>query len=61
MNKWEGPVFIEQMQLESSKSVSVLEVGVGTGRLAIRMTPLRGEFAVLIFHSKPCKGKPGRM
>lgn len=42
MNKWDGPSFIEQMQLNSSKSV--LEVGVGTGRLAVRVAPLCGGF-----------------
>lgn len=42
MNKWDGPSFIEKMQLNSSKSV--LEIGVGTGRLAIRVAPLCGEF-----------------
>ncbi|MCH5198347.1 MAG: class I SAM-dependent methyltransferase [Oscillospiraceae bacterium] len=42
MNKWDGPAFIEQMQLNRSKSV--LEIGVGTGRLAIRVAPLCGEF-----------------
>lgn len=42
MNKWDGPAFIEQMQLDSSKSV--FEIGVGTGRLAVRVAPLCGEF-----------------
>lgn len=42
MNNWDGPVFIEQMQLNSSKSV--LEIGVGTGRLAVRVAPLCGQF-----------------
>ena len=35
MNKWDGNVFIEAMQLTANKSV--LEVGVGTGRLALRV------------------------
>ena len=42
MDKWDGPTFIEQMQLDSSKSV--LEIGVGTGRLAVRVAPLCGAF-----------------
>lgn len=42
MKKWDGPAFIEQMQMDSSKSV--LEIGVGTGRLAVRVVPLCGEF-----------------
>lgn len=38
MNRWDGPEFIEQMQLDAGKSV--LEIGVGTGRLAVRVAPL---------------------
>ena len=38
MNQWDGPEFIEQMQLDAEKSV--LEIGVGTGRLAVRVAPL---------------------
>lgn len=37
MNKWDGDRFIEDLQLSEDKSV--LEVGVGTGRLAIRVAP----------------------
>ncbi len=37
MDKWDGQKFIESMQLDKSKSV--LEIGVGTGRLAIRVAP----------------------
>ena len=50
MNKWDGPEFIEQMQLDDSKSV--LEIGVGTGRLAVRVAPLCGEFYGLDISSK---------
>lgn len=35
MNKWDGEAFIEAMQLTPEKSV--LEIGVGTGRLALRV------------------------
>ena len=42
MNKWDGQVFIDKMQLDENKTV--LEIGVGTGRLAIRVAPLCGEF-----------------
>lgn len=37
MDKWDGEKFIESMQLDKSKSV--LEIGIGTGRLAIKVAP----------------------
>ena len=37
MNKWDGTAFIEKMRLDKSKTV--LEIGVGTGRLAIEVAP----------------------
>lgn len=42
MNKWDGPRFIDSMELDSTKSV--FEIGVGTGRLAVRVAPLCGSF-----------------
>ncbi len=42
MDKWDGQSFIDEMLLTSNKSV--LEIGVGTGRLAIRVASLCGEF-----------------
>lgn len=38
MEKWDGPRFFDSMQLDKSKSV--LEIGVGTGRLAVKVAPL---------------------
>lgn len=35
MDKWDGPQFIEDMQLSGCETV--LEIGVGTGRLAIKV------------------------
>ena len=35
MDKWDGEKFIESMQLDKSKSA--LEIGIGTGRLAIKV------------------------
>lgn len=35
MDKWDGPQFIEDMQLSGNETV--LEIGVGTGRLAIKV------------------------
>ena len=37
MDKWDGQLFIDKMNLNSTKNV--LEIGVGTGRLAIRVAP----------------------
>ena len=42
MDKWDGQKFIESMQLDENKSV--LEIGVGTGRLAQRVAPLCRRF-----------------
>ncbi len=37
MDKWDGQEFINEMQL--SRDMDVLEVGVGTGRLAVKVAP----------------------
>lgn len=42
MDKWDGQDFIDKMQLDKSKSV--LEIGVGTGRIAVRVAPFCKEF-----------------
>lgn len=42
MDKWDGEAFIEAMQLNPNKSV--LEIGVGTGRLAMRVCGKCGSF-----------------
>lgn len=42
MNKWDGEVFIGRLKLDKSKSV--LEIGVGTGRIAVKVAPLCGKF-----------------
>lgn len=42
MDKWDGQAFIDKMNLDKDKSV--LEIGVGTGRLAVRVAPLCGQF-----------------
>ena len=42
MNKWDGQVFIDAMKLDKHKTV--LEIGVGTGRLAVKTIPLCKEF-----------------
>lgn len=38
MDQWDGRRFIESMKLNKNKSV--LEIGVGTGRLAMKVAPL---------------------
>ena len=42
MDKWDGQGFIDSMELDNKKSV--LEIGVGTGRLAVRVAPLCSQF-----------------
>jgi ubiquinone/menaquinone biosynthesis C-methylase UbiE len=42
MDRWDGESFIDLMELDGTKSV--LEIGVGTGRLAVRTAPKCGEF-----------------
>ncbi len=42
MDKWDGQRFIDSMQLDKSRSV--LEIGVGTGRLALKVAPLCRSF-----------------
>lgn len=42
MDKWDGQEFIESLELNKTKFV--LEIGVGTGRLAIRIAPLCSHF-----------------
>ena len=42
MNKWDGSPFIEELRLSPDKSV--LEIGVGTGRLALRVCGECGGF-----------------
>ena len=42
MDKWDGQSFINRMELNIDKAV--LEIGIGTGRLAVRVAPLCKEF-----------------
>ena len=42
MDKWDGQVFIDKMHLDKSKNV--FEIGVGTGRLAVKVAPLCRKF-----------------
>lgn len=50
MDKWDGQDFINKMNL--CKKSTVLEIGVGTGRLAVRVVPLCGEFYGIDVSSK---------
>lgn len=42
MDKWDGPSFIDALRLDKSKAV--LEIGLGTGRIAIKVIPLCKKF-----------------
>lgn len=50
MDKWDGTKFIDKMSINKEKTV--LEIGVGTGRLAIRVAPLCGYFCGVDISSK---------
>ncbi len=50
MNKWDGQIFIDKLNI--SDSMSVLEIGVGTGRLAVKAAPLCKRFVGLDFSPK---------
>ena len=43
MDKWDGQTFIDKMKLDNHKSV--LEIGIGTGRIAVRVVPFCAEFS----------------
>lgn len=53
MDKWDGQDFIDSMELDKNKSV--LEIGVGTGRLAVWVAPLCGEFCGIDISPKTIK------
>ena len=42
MDKWDGQTFIDSMRIDETKTV--LEIGVGTGRLAVKTVPLCKKF-----------------
>lgn len=50
MDKWDGKPFLEALRLE--KTESVLEIGVGTGRLAVKVAPLCRHFTGIDISSK---------
>ena len=54
MDKWDGQAFIDKMQL--SKDKNILEIGVGTGRLAVRTAPLCKDFYGIDVSPKTVKG-----
>lgn len=53
MDKWDGRQFIDSLQLTKEKSV--LEIGVGTGRLAVRVAPECREFCGIDLSPKTVK------
>ena len=50
MDKWDGQEFIDKLKLDETKTV--LEIGVGTGRLAVKVVPLCGSFFGIDVSSK---------
>ncbi len=42
MDKWDGQVYIDKMKLDKTKTV--LEIGIGTGRIALKTAPLCKKF-----------------
>ncbi len=42
MDKWDGAFFIEKLNLQDTDTI--LEIGVGTGRLAVRVAPYCQKF-----------------
>ena len=38
MNKWDGKIFLDSLKLDNHKDV--LEIGIGTGRIAVKVAPL---------------------
>lgn len=50
MDKWDGEQFINELQLTKEKAV--LEIGVGTGRIAIKTAPLCRSFTGIDISSK---------
>ena len=37
MNRWDGELFLESLELSNNKNV--LEIGIGTGRIAVKVAP----------------------
>lgn len=53
MDKWDGQQFIDSLKLTKEKSV--LEIGVGTGRLAVRAAPECRDFCGIDISTKTVK------
>lgn len=53
MDKWDGQSFIDKMELDKTKSV--LEIGVGTGRIAVKVASKCREFTGIDISEKTIK------
>ncbi len=53
MDKWDGKAFLDALTLDDTKSI--LEIGVGTGRLALKIAPQCKDFYGIDISSKTIK------
>lgn len=55
MDKWDGDAFLEKLALGHTRDKDLFEVGVGTGRLAVRTAPLARSFTGIDLSPKSVK------
>ncbi len=55
MDRWDGETFLEKLALGHTRNKDVFEIGVGTGRLAVRTAPLSRSFTGIDLSPKSVK------